>query len=879
MTMINALLHDDWSLYLAHPADDTPAHIRDAVDRDRGIPATVPGCVYTDLLAADLIDDPYVGTNENDVQWIGRSDWRYACSFDGEELTIEDTLFGHDHIDLVCEGLDTVATVELNGTTLGTTENMHHPHRFDVRSALTSGTNHLAVTFASAVEYAEARRDERGMLPHVNPHPYNFIRKMACNFGWDWGPILVTAGIWKPISIQAWNRARINAVRPLVETATEDAARVVVHVDVEEANASASPVTASLRLRDPEGTVVAEAVADPNTADPNTADPNLADRSKDGASTGKRTVSAELRVADPERWWPVGHGDQPLYTLDVTLRRDGTTGPVLDRASTRVGLRTVALHTDPDDTGSAFTIAVNGKPIFCKGANWIPDDAFVTRIDRSQYRERLEQAVNANMNMLRVWGGGLYETDAFYDLCDEMGILVWQDFLFACAFYPEDDAFRSLVEREARYNVARLSSHPSLAVWNGNNECIWFDAKRDELDDDAWREVDVDRPWGLGYYLSLLPDVVNEVDPSRPYYPGSPYSGSMQIHPNEDSHGCTHVWEAWFGTDYTRHRAHVPRFASEFGHQAPPSIATLERAVPRDQWAPDAPVLLHHQKSPSGHVRLKDLLGRHFLTPDGEAADTAFSAENFTDWHFLTQLNQARALDTGIRWYRSRHPVCHGTLYWQLNDCWPVLSWSAIDGEGRPKLLWYATRRFYADRLLTIEPDAPPREAGGLALHAVNDADQPWGDEVTLSRIGFDGHVHERHETSFHVPPRRSTMVTAIPLEPDDPSTECLVAEAGAERTVWFFERDKNLRYPEPDFDTRLVRDEDEYHLTITARTLLRDLCLLPDHLDPDARASDQLITLLPGMSFTFDIASTADLSNDALTRPPVLQCANRFGA
>lgn len=857
--MINVSLHDEWTLHLDRPAGDTPAHIRDAMDPDGGVPASVPGCVHTDLLAADLIDDPYVGTNENNVQWIGRSDWRYACSFEAE-----DALFGHDRIDLVCEGLDTVATVELNGTTLGTTENMHHPHRFDIRSALTSGTNRLVVTFASAVEYAEARRDERGMLPHVNPHPYNFIRKMACNFGWDWGPILVTAGIWKPIGIQAWDRARVQAVRPLIETATADEARVAVHVDVEEARTSASPVAAYLRLRDRDGTVVAEAVAEGGGNE---------------APKGKCTASAELRVADPERWWPVGHGDQPLYTLDVTLRRDGETGPVLDRASTRVGLRTVALHTDPDDTGSAFTIAVNGKPIFCRGANWIPDDALVTRIDRMQYRERLEQAVNANMNMLRVWGGGLYETDAFYDLCDEMGILVWQDFLFACAFYSEDDAFRTLVEQEARYNVARLSSHPSLAVWNGNNECIWFDAKRDELDDDAWREVDADRPWGLGYYLSLLPDVVDEVDPSRPYYPGSPYSGSMEIHPNDDRHGCTHVWEAWFGTDYTRHRAHVPRFASEFGHQAPPTIATLERAVPRDQWAPDAPVLLHHQKSPSGHVRLKDLLGRHFRTPDGEAADEAFNAENFTDWHFLTQLNQARALDTGIRWYRSRHPICQGTLYWQLNDCWPVLSWSAIDGEGRPKLLWYATRRFYADRLLTIEPDAPTPDADGLALHAVNDADRPWADEVTLTRVGFDGHVHERHTTSFNVPPRCSTTLAAVPFEPDDPSAECLVAEAGEKRTFWFFERDKHLRYPEPGFDTRLARDGDRYRLTITARTLLRDLCLLPGHLDPDAQVSDQLVTLLPGSSFTFDIASTASLSPDALTRPPVLQCANRFGA
>jgi beta-mannosidase len=359
----------------------------------------------------------------------------------------------------------------------------------------------------------------------------------------------------------------------------------------------------------------------------------------------------------------------------------------------------VRLNTDPDEIGSRFTVEVNGKPIFCRGANWIPDDCFPTRVDQARYRRRITQAVEADMNMLRVWGGGLYEAEAFYDVCDELGVMVWQDFLFACSMYPEGGRFRALVEAEARYQIARLSRHASLVLWCGNNENIWFWFTR------GWEEKFPGRPWGAGLYFDLLPKLVAELDPTRPYWPGSPYSGSMEIDPIDDRHGNEHVWDAWNREDYTIYRSHTPRFVSEFGHQAPPTYPTLRRAIPADQLAWDSPAMLHHQKAREGNIKLNTRLAEHFQVP-----------ADFDDWLYLTQLNQARAIGLGVERFRSRRPVCMGTLYWQLNDCWPVSSWAAIDGDGRAKPLWFATRRFYAERLLSIQP-----EGEKLALFAVND--------------------------------------------------------------------------------------------------------------------------------------------------------------
>ncbi|XTZ13331.1 glycoside hydrolase family 2 protein [Micromonospora echinospora] len=806
-------LHDGWTLR-ALPAPGVPADIA-----GRAIPATVPGCVHTDLLAADLIPDPYLDDNETRLAWIGRTDWVYETTFDrppGEA----------DRTDLACAGLDTVATLTLNGVEIGRTENMHRGHRFDVGALLRDRDNHLAVRFDSAYRYAEAHRDRLGDRPNAYPEPFQFIRKMACNFGWDWGPTLVTAGIWQEIGLHAWSTARIADVRPLV-TVADGVGAVAVHVEVERA----ADVPLVVRA-----TVAGAAV---ETVVP----------------TGERAAVLDLTVRDPRLWWPRGYGDPHRYPLTVTL---GTLdGAPLDDWTRRIGFRSVHLDTTPDAYGSAFTLVVNGTPIFVRGVNWIPDDVFGNRVTRDRLAHRFDQADGANVNLLRVWGGGRYESTDFYDLADERGFLVQQDFLFSCAAYPEEEPFRTEIEAEAREQVTRLAVHPSLVLWTGNNETIWG------WHDWGWQDALAGRTWGEGYYLDLLPRIVAELDPTRPYWPGSPWSGRADIHPNDPAHGTMHVWDVWNTDDYLKYREYLPRFVAEFGYQAPPAYATLRRALSDDPLAPDSPGMAHHQKAIDGDRKLQRGLDAHLPAP-----------ADFDEWHHLTQVNQARAVACGVEHFRSHRGVCMGTIVWQLNDCWPVTSWSAVDGDGRRKPLWYALRHAYADRLLTVQP-----RDGGLALVAVNDGGQPWRAPATVTRLTLAGEPRAKTSYELDVPP--GTAVTlALPsdlAEPEDARRELLVAEAGesAERALWFFAEDRDIPWPAAGHDATVEPVDGGVRVHVRARTILRDLTLYPDRLDPSAEVDQALVTLLPGESATFLVHAAGPLDPAALTSRPVLRAVN----
>ncbi|MEV4542350.1 glycoside hydrolase family 2 protein [Micromonospora echinaurantiaca] len=806
-------LHEGWTLR-AVPGPRVPVEIA-----GRTVPATVPGCVHTDLLAAGLIPDPFLDDNERALAWIGHTDWSYQTTFEHEPG-------GADRVDLVCAGLDTVATVRLNGVEVGRTENMHRGYRFDVRAALRPGANTLTVRFDSAYRYAEAHRDRLGDRPNAYPEPFHFIRKMACNFGWDWGPTLVTAGIWQEIGLHAWSIARLATVRPLVTVDGADG-RVELHVEVE--RAAAVPVTVHAAVAGAAGTAT--------------------------IAPGERTAVLTLTVREPARWWPRGYGEPHRHPLEVTLR--GPDGRTLDTWSRRIGFRSVRLDTAPDAHGSPFTLSVNDVPVFVRGVNWIPDDPFPSRITRQRLAERLRQAADANVNLVRIWGGGRYESADFYDLADSLGLLVQQDFLFACAAYPEEEPFRTEVEAEAREQVTRLAGHPSLVLWTGNNENLWG------WHDWDWREPLAGRTWGRGYYLDLLPRIVAELDPTRPYWPGSPWSGSEELHPNDPAHGTTHIWDVWNTDDYLRYRECTPRFVAEFGYQGPPAYATLRRALSDDPLAPDSPGMAHHQKAVDGDRKLRRGLAAHLPEP-----------RDFADWHWLTQLNQARAIALGVEHFRSLRPVCMGTIVWQLNDCWPVTSWSAVDGDGRRKPLWYALRRAYADRLLTVQP-----RDGGLALVAVNDGGSPWRAAVSVTRLTLAGEPRAKTTLELAVPAYDSVTL-ALPAElarPDDARAELLVAEAGepAGRALWFFAEDRDVRWPAARWEALVEPVTGGQRVRVTAATVLRDLSLFPDRLDPAATVDEALVTLLPGESVTFTVRSPAPLDPVALTTRPVLRCVN----
>jgi beta-mannosidase len=784
----------------------------------RTLLATVPGTVHTDLLAAGLIPDPYLDANEAALQWIGRTSWRYATTF-----TTAPPAEG-EHVELVFDGLDTVCEVRLGGTVLGRPRNQHRAYRFDVTDLVRTGETELVIDFAAQLDAAEEASEALGPRVHVgNAHPYNAIRKTACNFGWDWGPDLVTAGIWRSARIERWSTARLAAVRTLV-TVVDGVGRVEVHADA----GRDTPAVLTLRV----------------TCEGRSAE----------AKVDKGETSVVLDLLEPRLWWPRGYGAQPLSDVHVELLADGT---VVDRREQRVGFRQVELDTRPDAEGTPFSLRINGNPVLVKGANWIPDDCFPHRVDHARYAARVADATDAGVNLLRVWGGGLFESDDFYNACDEAGVLVWQDLLMACAAYAEEEPLRSEILQEVTEAVTRLCPHPSLVLWNGNNENLWGYVDWD------WRRQLGDLTWGRGYYLDLFPSLLGELDPTRPYSPGSPWSFDDHLHPNDPDHGTSHLWDVWNRLDYTAYRNAAPRFVTEFGYQGPPAWSTLTAAVHDDPLTPTSPAMLAHQKAADGHLKLSRGLAPHLDEPVG-----------FEDWHWAMSVQQARAVAFGIEHLRSWHPRCQGMVVWQLNDCWPVTSWSMVDGAGVRKPLWHAVRHAFADRLMTIQP-----RGDRLTLVLDNDTDEPWQGRVLLQRTTFDGVERAGRVVTVNVPPRAThtlpldaTLTTEV-----SPREEVLVATEGNHRAVWFFDEDRHLRFTKAWASATAERTAYGYAVTVTAATLQRDVTLLADKVDANAVVDEGMLTLLPGESATFRVASAADVDAAQFLEPRVLRTTNQL--
>ncbi len=653
---------------------------------------------------------------------------------------------------------------------------------------------------------------------------------MACSWGWDWGPWLTTAGIWRPVELVGWDLARLASVRPVISIAPDDTGSVTVHVTLDRSTAADVTVRAAL-------------------VGPDDAEPVASAATEVTESAGELTLTPG-RV---DRWWPHPHGGQPLYRLAVTV--EDAEGTELDRWERRVGFRDVVLDTSPDATGSAFTFVVNGRPIFVRGVNWIPDDPFPSRVGAGRYRERLARARAAGVDLVRIWGGGIYEDDAFYDACDELGLLVWQDFAFACAAYPEQ-LLAAEVEAEARDNVTRLMTHPSLALWNGNNENLWGYV------DWGWQPVLGDRPWGAGLYLRVLPAIVAELDPGRAYWPGSPFSGSMTVAPNADAHGCVHVWDVWNQLDHTRYRDRTPRFVAEFGWQAPPTWATVRAAISDDPLAPDSPGVIHHQKAHDGNAKLRRGVAHHFAVPD-----------DFDDWLWATQLNQARAVSNGVEHFRSLRGTCMGTIWWQLNDSWPVTSWAVVDASGRPKPAWYALRDAYASRLLTIQP-----RGSSLVVVAVNDTAEPWVVAGDVRRLDVDGRTRAGAELDAVVEPWSCGLVVlpSAVATSASPERELLLAEAGTSRAWWWFVADRDFAYPAPRFDVDVTTEAPGRHrVRLVPDRLVRDLALFVDRLAPGAEVDRQLITALPGEPIDLVVTGLDTVDETVLSTRPVGRTAN----
>ncbi|MCD2440891.1 glycoside hydrolase family 2 protein [Agromyces sp. SYSU K20354] len=823
--VVRRALQGGWRLSAAD--GPVPESLRGVV-----VPATVPGVVHTDLLAAGLIPDPYLDDNESLLAWIGLVDWTYETTL---EVSAEDLAAAERH-ELAFDGIDTVATITLNGVALAEVANQHRTYRFDVTELLGAGENVLVVAFRSPVRYANAQSLELGARERPYPLPYEAIRKSACNFGWDWGIATFTSGLWRPARLESWSTARI--------------AQLLVH---------AAPGVTGDSESDAEGDrgFVEATVRVARTGEEDLhLDVEVAGvRVESVIPAGDSEARVRVELDSVERWWPAGYGEQPLYDVRVRL---GAAGRVLDEATRRVGFRTVRWNTTPDADGTPFQLVVNEVPVFVKGANWIPDDALPVRVDRGRYSRRLRQAKAANLNLIRVWGGGIYETDDFYELCDELGLLTWQDFLFACAAYPEEEPIRSEVEAEARDNVARLAHHASLVLLTGNNENLWG------YEDWGWKERLDGKTWGELYYYELLPAVVRELAPHVPYSPGSPFSPGSE-HPNAEHHGTMHIWDLWNQKDWSHYRDYAPRLVAEFGWQGPPAWSTLTRSISDRPLTPESPGMIVHQKAMEGNVKLTNGLVRHYRVP-----------RDMETWHWAMQLNQANAISCALDWFRSNAPHTSGAVMWQLNDCWPVTSWAAIDGDGREKPLYHAVRNAFAPRVVTIQP-----RGDGLVAVVANDTAEAWVADLVLERRGFDGTVLATETVTVDTASHGSAAV-GVPARiatAGDAASELLLASVGGVRGFWFFAEPRDSALVAPTLTADVRREGDAFVVTVASDALVRDLTLLVDKIAPDATVDSGLVTLLPGEQATFRVAGLAELDTIDVLAPTVLRHGNQLVA
>ncbi|OCW57366.1 glycoside hydrolase family 2 protein [Hoeflea olei] len=765
-------------------------------DGQHTVALPVPGDVHSALLDAGLIADPYWRDTELSLDWVHESQWtaRRRFGFDGEP----------GHWTLSFESVDCVAEIRLNGALLGRVDNQFLRQDFEVGETLVADENLIEVRFLSNSAEAAARASRSAFpVPYSTdnnrlPH-YNFLRKTHCDAGWDWNIALSPLGLGGPVTLRRSERARLDDVMVRQQ---HSGGSVTLEIDLHYTAFEA-------------GVIEAQALCDGVTA----------------AATvevwpGAGSARLTLKIDDPKLWWPAGHGPQPLYDLTVKLGQDTRTH--------RIGFRQIELVTEPDADGHSFLFRVNGRDIFMRGANWIPADALPARATPEAVRDRLLSALEANMTMIRVWGGGRYEPDWFYEICSELGLLVWQDFMFSCSLYPaHDPAWLDSVRREAHQQIRRLSGHPCLALWCGDNEVIggltWYPESR------------ANRDRYLAIYARLnaaLEEAIGEERPDVAFWPSSPSVGRLDFGDgwHNDASGDMHFWDVWHSAkDFEHYRTVRPRFCSEFGFQSFPSNRIIAGfTAPEDRNVSSA-VMDLHQRNRGGNSRIVETLARYFRFP-----------ERFEDMTWLSQVSQALAMKTAVEFWRSCKPRCMGALYWQLNDTWPVASWASLEYGGGWKLVHYMARRFNAPVLVTAQPDA---DSGEIVLWAINDTDRAVALEVNARRVSAGSAVTECGAWSCSCPTDRAVELARLPASAlaEDEFLHFSWQDSGGAHAG------ENDYLPRPPKTYRLAEPTIERRETGDGVTLVSDLPALyvtHDHGGTDVW-SDNAVTLLPGVPKT----------------------------
>ncbi len=775
------------------------------VGADEKYKAYLPGTVQTDLFKNGVIEDPYFRKNESKYSWIGEKDWEYWTYFDVNEKILE-----QENIELVFEGLDTYADVFLNDKLILRANNFFRKWSVDIKSLIRSGKNYLKIIFHSPLKIIKEKKEKYPY--HKTTADYIFVRKPAYHFGWDWAPVYITMGVWKPVYIEAWSDVKLDGVR-------------VIQKKVSKENADLEFILELISTGERE--VKIELFQE---------DKKVKEVKRIKLKRGKNTETVELEIENPKLWWPLGMGKPHLYHFNVKIY---TGKRVKGEWDDYIGIRKVELVREKDRLGESFYFKVNGIPVFIKGANYIPQDMFIPSVSEKRYETLFKNIIKSNINMLRVWGGGFYENDIFYRLCDKYGIMIWQDFMFACAMYPADREFLENVKEEAIYNIKRLRNHPSLVLWCGNNEVYegwnhwgWQNMYNQE------QRIKIENDYSK-LFKELLPELVKKYDGERTYIHTSPLTNWGE--PDLNTSGDVHYWGVWHGKEpfeIFNKKNKIGRFISEFGFQGLPDMKTIkEFTLPEDRKL-YSKILRAHEKHPIGFEIIDKYMNDYFGKP-----------VILEDYIYVSQLLQAYGIGMSIEAQRRAKPSCMGSLYWQLNDCWPVVSWSGIDWKGRWKALQYEVKKLYSDILVS-----PFQDKKFVNVQIISDKLKGVKGVLSLELLDFYGKVLWENKLSVFIPPNSNNTYFKIQkrqlLKMKDKKSVFLYItlfdtnrELVSER-YYYFVRPKELNLLHPIVKIKIWKIKDGYHIELISDRLAKNLFLSFDNYE--GFFTDNFFDLIP---------------------------------
>ena len=817
----------------------TARRMRD-LESDDWHKTAIPCSVFSSLIAAGQIKQADINTNPEKFAWVSEKPWIYRKTFD-----VPAELLNCDRVDLSLDGLDTIASIWLNEKLIGRTNNMFIPFRFDVTKLVKSQNNSLLVKFEPAAEYAKKLMKRYTLFSSATGseldfrNPYRiYIRKAQYQFGWDFCPSLPGCGIWRPVRLEGIKKARLDDIHIRTVDCNQQYADVKIAVKLD--TVTKEKFLCRLNLSCDGQEIAHNLVFEP----------------------GEDFHSTVIRIESPSLWWPAGYGNQHLYQLGLVLLSGDE---IIDRAQKRFGIRTVKLNRSPDEPpsrakqnvcpecsrsdGERFRFEINGQPIFVRGANWVPATIFAGSLSSDDYRQLLSAAANCNMNMLRIWGGGYYETDEFYELCDRLGIMVWQDFMFACAYYPDQKWFTEEVKKEATKIIKQLRSHPCLVLWCGNNEIDWMH--------NEGRLGKNKKFYGKAIYHKLLPGLLCELDPDQNYIPTTPIGIGKDS--NDPNSGTIHQWGIWSGhqpiRQYLCPPEEVPRFVTEFGLQSLPNMETIKSFCPSEQLRIGSQILEKHNYQLDGSSRLYRYMSDLFGT-----------AENLERYVYLSQITQARAVKAYVEHLRTHNFRNSGVLFWQFNDCCPAISWSAIDSTYEPKALYYYTKRFFSKLLIVVLPQFRkvkadlPGELQSISVITINDTSEPVTATLNCRLIDLFGSLLD--EVTFPVvtgpfstsSPVQLPRAIVCPAHPDKSALHLLMEREGkrAAENLFFYLPDKYIDWPRAGISRRLSQiGRRQWKLKLSSSAVARDVQI---STAVPAQFSDNFIDLVPPGEFEITI-------------------------